>query len=95
MSLVIAEYSEQENVLSKERRTEIVLAIFLFAIAIFLLINIGYMWGMSKPCNCTVNYGGHNMSVEDAFERSGEGLTVDQADEVQVLIEKYCDNGGE
>ena len=41
-------------------------------------------------CNCTINYGGHNMSVEDAFERAGEGLTVDQADEVEILIEEYC-----
>lgn len=43
-----------------------------------------------NSCNCTINYGGHNMSVEDAFERAGEGLTVDQTDEVQVLIERYC-----
>lgn len=43
-----------------------------------------------NTCNCSVNYGGHNMSVEDAFERAGEGLTVDQADEVQILIEEYC-----
>ena len=43
-----------------------------------------------ETCNCSVNYGGHNMSVEDAFERAGEGLTADQADEVKILIEEYC-----
>ncbi len=42
-------------------------------------------------CNCSINYGGHNMSIEDALERAGEGLTVDQADEVQILIEEYCE----
>lgn len=46
-------------------------------------------------CDCIISYGGHNMSVEDAFERAGEGLTADQADEVKILIEEYCDNEGE
>ena len=60
-------------------------------------IILGALWFLSiekmqaeNRCNCNVNYGGHNMSVEDAFERAGEGLTVDQTDEVQVLIEEYC-----
>lgn len=44
-----------------------------------------------QTCNCSISYGGQNMSVEDAFERAGEGLTVDQADEVKILIEEYCD----
>ena len=47
---------------------------------------------ISDPCNCSINYGGNNMSVEDAFERAGEGLTVDQADEVEILIEEYCNS---
>lgn len=69
-------------------------------VAAVIVLCIGfYTWGETKHepnyCDCTINYGGHNMSVEDAFERAGEGLTVDQADEVQVLIEEYCDNGGE
>ena len=48
---------------------------------------------LNVPCDCTINYGGQNMSVEDAFERTGEGLTVDQADEVKILIEEYCNAG--
>lgn len=61
---------------------------------IYILVAIGINIGQ-RSCSCTVNYGGHNMSVEDTFERAGEGLTVDQADEVKILIEEYCDNGGE
>lgn len=44
-------------------------------------------------CSCSVSYGGHNMSVEDALERMGEGLTVDQADEVWVMIDNAMNKG--
>lgn len=37
-------------------------------------------------CNCTINMNGSNMSVEDAFEAVLEGLSKDQADEVQIMI---------
>lgn len=46
---------------------------------------------LENICPCSISYGGQNMSVEDAFERAGEGLTADQADEVKILIEEYCD----
>lgn len=67
-------------------------------VAAVIVLCIGfYVYGDSRhdelnSCNCTVSYGGHNMSVEDAFERAGEGLTADQADEVQILIEEYCND---
>lgn len=38
-------------------------------------------------CSCNVSWGGHTMSVEDALERMGEGLTIDQWKEVQVMID--------
>ena len=38
-------------------------------------------------CSCNVSYGGHTMSVEDALERMGEGLSSDQWQEVQVMID--------
>lgn len=75
---------------------------FIFSIGFFSAILLVYFFPGSQicgrckndnliiPCDCQINYGGHNMSVEDAFERAGEGLTVDQADEVQILIEEYC-----
>lgn len=65
-------------------------------VAAVIVLCIGfYVYGDSRhdelnSCDCTINYGGHNMSVEDAFERAGEGLTMDQADEVKILIEEYC-----
>ena len=42
------------------------------------------------PCDCTINYNGSNVSVEDALDLAGEGLTMDQTDEVKELIEEYC-----
>ena len=43
----------------------------------------------SCNCTCNVSWGGHTMSVEDAFERSGEGLTIGQQKEVNTIIEGY------
>ena len=39
-----------------------------------------------QQCNCTVNINGSIMSVEDAFYYVFEGLSTDQADEAQVMI---------
>lgn len=90
MPLAVAEYSEQENVLSGiDRAIDIFFWLVILGLIIFGLISLGIKIGENR-CSCTVNYGGHNMSAEDAFERAGEGLTADQADEVQVLIEEYC-----
>lgn len=70
-----------------------------WALWILFCMGIGTGWFFfvreiksNNHCDCTItiNYGGHNMSIEDALERAGEGLTVDQADEVQILIEEYC-----
>jgi hypothetical protein len=50
------------------------------------------LWIDPPPCNCScdnISWGGHTMSVEDAFERAGEGLTIDQWKEVKVIIEGY------
>jgi len=43
-----------------------------------------------EPCNCNVNWGGQTMSVEDALERIGEGLSKDQTDEIRILINQSC-----
>jgi hypothetical protein len=40
----------------------------------------------NNQCNCTVNINGSIMSVEDGFYYVLEGLSVDQADEVQIMI---------
>lgn len=37
-------------------------------------------------CDCSVNVGNQSRSVEDTFEAMTEGLSADQADEVQVMI---------
>lgn len=57
-----------------------------------LLVALLYPGAQSetKPCDCTINYNGNNVSVEDALELAGEGLTTDQADEVKILIDEYC-----
>ena len=39
-----------------------------------------------NQCNCTVNINGSIMSVEDGFYYLIEGLSEDQADEVQIMI---------
>jgi hypothetical protein len=63
-----------------------------FMIAALLLIYFpGEKVCERCQCNsnatCNVSYGGHTMSVEDALERAGEGLTVDQWKEVGVMID--------
>jgi hypothetical protein len=44
-----------------------------------------------NQCDCNVNVGNQTMSVEDAFEAMAEGLSVDQADEVQIMINNSCE----
>jgi hypothetical protein len=39
-----------------------------------------------QRCNCTVNINGSIMGVEDAFYHLIEGLSADQAQEVQIMI---------
>jgi hypothetical protein len=39
-----------------------------------------------QQCNCTVNINGSVMSVEDGFYHLIEGLSADQAQEVQIMI---------
>lgn len=43
-----------------------------------------------KPCYCTINYNGTNVSIEDAIELAGEDLTTSQNTSVIVLIKEYC-----
>lgn len=67
----------------------------IYFITLIISMSILYIclsFQIAQQCPCQVNYGGQNMSVEDAFERAGEGLTVDQADEVEILIEEYCNS---
>ena len=40
----------------------------------------------SNQCNCTVNINGSIVSVEDGFYYLIEGLSEDQVDEVQIMI---------
>jgi hypothetical protein len=42
-------------------------------------------------CDCTVNINGSIMSVEDGFYYLIEGLSADQADEVQIMINNSCE----
>lgn len=37
-------------------------------------------------CNCTVDFNGQQTSIEDALQMIMEGLSYDQADEVQIMI---------
>lgn len=37
-------------------------------------------------CNCTIDYNGSQISIEDAINLLQEGLSIDQADEVQIMI---------
>ena len=37
-------------------------------------------------CNCTVDFNGQQTSIEDALHMMMEGLSYDQADEVQIMI---------
>lgn len=78
---------EKEGEMSKEavQGGLIGLVLGIFAISIVFLLP-----GPARKCNCTISYNGNNVSVEDALELAGEGLTVDQADEVKILIEEYC-----
>ena len=63
-----------------------------FALALILLGLIAFLVSGSPaekteiPCNCTVNINGSIMGVEDGFYYLIEGLSEDQADEVQVMI---------
>jgi hypothetical protein len=63
-----------------------------FMIAALLLIYFpGEKVCERCQCNsnatCNVSYGGHTMSVEDAFERADEGLPIGQWKEVQWMIQ--------
>ena len=59
--------------------------VFLLGFAMGTLIT-----SMTMPeddhCDCTVNINGSIMSVEDGFYYLIEGLSADQADEVQIMI---------
>ena len=44
-----------------------------------------------KNCDCPVNIGNQSHSVEDTFEAMAEGLSKDQADEVQIMINNSCE----
>jgi len=37
-------------------------------------------------CNCTIDYNGQPTSIEDTIDHLQEGLSADQADEVQTMI---------
>lgn len=68
------------------------------ALIIISVLLLGFMIGHSfgyvlrqdfkevQPCDCTVNINGSIMSVEDGFYYLLEGLSADQADEVQIMI---------
>jgi hypothetical protein len=40
----------------------------------------------NSQCNCTVNINGSIMSVEDGFYHLIEGLSADQVQEIQIMI---------
>ena len=70
--------------------------LFIILLCIWGCIGVAVAWDInqedrikyleSNQCNCTVNINGSIMSVEDGFYYLLEGLSGDQADEVQVMI---------
>lgn len=62
----------------------------LIIIVVIMQVCISYIMKDVDSCDCTVNIGNQSMSVEDAFEAMAEGLSVDQADEVQIMINNSC-----
>jgi hypothetical protein len=64
----------------------------LLAILGFLVVGLIFLIRTGSSCNCTVNWGNQTMSVEDALERMGEGLTMDQTDEIRTLINQSCED---
>lgn len=70
-----------------ERNEWVFLFIILPAVAgVALGLSLSnYMFSHSN-CTCTVDFNGSQVSVEDAIQLSLEGLSSDQADEVQIMI---------
>jgi hypothetical protein len=63
----------------------IMLALIEAAILMYLVTGC-HAENAGAPCDCTVNIDGSIMGTEDGFYYLIEGLSADQADEVQIMI---------
>jgi hypothetical protein len=65
--------------MDNDARVVVILVVALMLVLfMWVLIEVGELGKQLSNCTCNVSYGGHTMSVEDALERSGEGLTIHQ-----------------
>lgn len=72
---------------SEDKFFIIVLFILFFALLIYTIMRVDSLEQQVSNFSYNVSYGGQNMSIQDALERAGEGLTVDQWQEVQAMID--------
>jgi len=67
--------------------------ILLFISAICIIVALAAIpyciynhYNKDNYCNCTVDFNGQQTSIEDVLNMMMEGLSYDQADEVQIMI---------
>lgn len=68
----------------------LIVLVFMVGLALGNLITCMTM-PEDTQCDCSVNVGNQSRSVEDTFEAMAEGLSADQADEVQIMINNSCE----
>jgi len=79
------------------RTVESAFMISIFCLAILIVglglaISQSYIESESHHCDCTIDFNGHQVLIEDVIYGILEGLSEDQAQEIWIMINSSADN---